>query len=51
MAETTLLPVLDFGDIAYMHVAQPVLKPSAIRFITEDNFRTRHCSLYKKNWD
>ncbi|CAB1349445.1 unnamed protein product, partial [Coregonus sp. 'balchen'] len=42
------------GDIIYMHTAASTLKPidavfhCALRFITDDNFRTHHCVLYQK---
>ena len=48
----TFLPVLDYGDVIYMH-ASPSTKPldtvyhSAIRFVTGDGFMIHHCQLYQ----
>ena len=50
--QATVMPILDYGDILYMHATDSVLKPldaiyhSALRFITGANFRTHHCTLY-----
>ena len=47
-----LLPVVDYGNIIYMHAAESVLKPldsvyySALCFITRADFRTHRCILY-----
>ena len=52
--QATILSVLDYGDIVYMHAAHSSLKPldavyhSALRFITGDAFTTHHCRLYGK---
>lgn len=52
IVQASLLPVLDYGDIIYMHAAASVLKPldsiyhSALRFIIGENVCTRHCLLY-----
>lgn len=48
------MPVIDFGDIVYMHAAAIVLNPLAavyhrtLCFITGDWFSTHHCILYQK---
>ena len=48
------LSVLDYGDTIYGNAVPTTLDPlktvyhSAIRFITEDAFRTHHCLLYDK---
>ena len=55
LIQATILPVLDYGDVVYMHTTSAqVLKAlntiyhSALRFITGDSFRTHHCILYEK---
>lgn len=51
---STFMSVLDYGDILYCHAASSTLHQlnpvyhSALRFITNDNFHTHHCSLYQK---
>ena len=53
IVQSTILSVLDYGDIVYMYAAPSTLKlldsvyHSAIRFVTGDAFRTHHCNLYK----
>ena len=53
IVQSTILSVLDYGDIVYMYAAPSALKlldsvyHSAIRFVTGDAFRTHHCNLYK----
>ena len=50
--QATIMPILDYGDILYMHTTDSNLKSldtiyhSALRFITGANFRTHHCTLY-----
>lgn len=47
----TILSVLDYGDIIYMHVAESTLKlldavfHCALRLITSNHFRTHNCVL------
>ena len=46
------MPIIDYGDILYMHATDSTLRPlntiyhSALRFITGAGFRTHHCELY-----
>ena len=58
IVQSTILSVLDYGDIVYMYAAPSTLKLldsvyhsanscKAIRFVTGDAFRTHHCNLYK----
>ena len=54
IVEAVFLSVMDYGDIIYGNAASTTLEPlntvyhSAIRFITEDSFRTHHCHLYDR---
>ena len=54
VVQSTLLPVLDYGDTIYQIAAATTLKPldavyhSAVRFITGDSCNTPHCILYQK---
>jgi len=47
------MSILDFGDIFYMHANQSSLKMldsvyhATLRFVTNSNFCTHHCSLYE----
>ncbi len=57
LVESTLLWVLDYGDIIYMHAPQNVLKKldvvyhTALWFVTGISVRTHHCNLYEMtNW-
>ena len=51
---SSFVSVLDYGDILYCHAAPSTLNQlnpvyhSALRFITNDNFYTHHCTLYQK---
>ena len=53
IVQSTILSVLDYGDIVYMYAAPSTLKlldsvyRSAIRFVTGDAFKTHHCNLYR----
>lgn len=53
LVKTTLLPILDYGDVIYKMAPSTTLKKldtlyhSAIRFITGAPFHTHHCDLYK----
>lgn len=58
IVQATLLPVLDYGDIIYMHAAASALKPldsvyySALCFITGYHFCVHHCILYSSvGWE
>lgn len=54
IVQSTLLSVLDFGDIIHMHVSPSTLKPldsvyhGALRLITGDAFLIHRCTLYEK---
>jgi len=49
---STFLPILDYGDVIYMHASTYLLKRldgvyhAALRFITNACSRTHHCLLY-----
>ena len=49
----SFLPVLDYGDMLYMHAPSTMLKKldsayhAAIRFVTGAGSRTHHCTLYQ----
>lgn len=51
---STFLPILDYGDIIYMHASIYLLKRldciyhAALRFITNACSRTHHCLLYNR---
>ena len=53
LIQATFLPILDgdYGDILYMHANQSALKMldsiyhAALRFVTNSDFRTYHCSF------
>ena len=53
LVQSTFLPILDYGDILYMHASTSLLKKldvvyhAALRFITNANMRTHHCTLYE----
>ena len=54
---TTILPMLDYGDVIYRSAGKgalerlDVLYHSAIRFATNAPYRTHHCTLYSSvNW-
>ena len=46
--------MLDYGDVIYRNAASSILKPldtvyhSALRFISGEQYRTRHCILYDR---
>ena len=50
--EATFLPVIDYGDILYMHAAFSILRHvdsvyhASLRFITNTKSLTHHCILY-----
>ncbi len=53
LVESTLLSVLDYGDIIHMHAPLNVLKKlnvvyhAALRFVTGTSVCTHHCNLYE----
>ncbi len=53
LVESTLLSVLDYGDIIDMHAPLNVLKKldvvyhAALRFVTSTSVRKHHCNLYE----
>ncbi len=54
IVQATFMSVLDYGDILYCHATQSTLHQlnpvyySALHLITNDSYRTHHCSLYQK---
>lgn len=54
LVSATFLPVLDYGDILYMHASCSLLRMldtvyhGALRFITNSKSLTHHCNLYQK---
>lgn len=52
LVEATFLPVIDYGDILYMHAAFSILRHvdsvyhASLRFITNTKSLTHHCILY-----
>ena len=53
LINATFLPVLDYGDVIYMHAASSILQTldtvyhGALRFILNVKSRTHHCCLYE----
>ena len=54
LVSATFLPLLDYGDILYMHASATCLRSldtvyhSALRFVTGCPYLTHHCTLYQK---
>lgn len=54
LVAATFLPVLDYGDLLYMHATAQALRSldsvfhASLRFITNCSARTHHCELYSR---